>query len=122
MREDFIYFLCGFLGMTVQFLQGLQSLKQTAKAANFTFVFKKYLQDDIIVILTTIATIFLFILFLPNFLQIRPDSIKIARIVFGLVGWTGSDILQLVFSPTKKKIMDIIDIKTNIADNKTQTT
>jgi hypothetical protein len=117
MNDQLIYLLCGTLGVLLQICLKIKSLKTRANAANMQFVFSKYLQDDWPTILGSLVSVALFILFIPNILAIKPGSENYLRIMFAFVGYTGSSLVQLLFSATNKKILNVIDLKTNIADN-----
>jgi len=116
MNENMIYILAGMLGVLLQIVIKISVLKKNATVANMQFVFSKYLRDDWPTIAGSFLTVFLFALFLPEIVAIKPDAVKFARIVFAFVGYTGSSFIQMVFGVTSKKILSIIDLKTNIAD------
>lgn len=116
MNTQLIYFLSGTLGVLLQIILNISSLKKKAAAANMQFVFKNYLKDDWPTIAGSFLTVCIFIIILPDLLSIRPETIKYLRIMFAFVGYTGSSVVQLLFSATSKKILNIIDLKTNIAD------
>jgi hypothetical protein len=69
-------------------------------------------------ITASILTIILFLLFLDNILKWKPVIVDYIKIGFAFVGYTGSDIASRLFSVVNKKINDVIDVKTNIADAK----
>lgn len=114
--QTLYYLLAGTLGVLLQVTLNISSLKKNAKAANMEFVFKKYLDDDWPTITGSFITIFLFALFLPEIVSIKPEALNFARIGFAFIGFTGSSVIQMLFSVTSKKILSIIDLKTNIAD------
>lgn len=116
MSDTLIYLSAGSLGVLLQVLLKIGSLKKTSKAANMQFVFSKYLQDDWPTILASFVSVGLCIFFIPDLLALKPDALKYGRIGFGFVGFTGSSIVQGIFSATSKKLLNVIDIKTNIAD------
>lgn len=114
--ETLYYLLAGILGVLLQVTLNVKSLKKNASAANMQFIFKKYLNDDWPTIIGSFITIFLFALFLPEIVSIKPEALNFARIGFAFIGFTGSSVIQMLFSATSKKILSIIDLKTNIAD------
>lgn len=116
MPDQTIYLISGSFGVLLQVFLKIQSLKKQASAANMQFVFKKYLNDDWPTIAASFLTVGLCILFLPDILAMRPDALKFGRIGFAFVGYTGSSIIQMIFSATSKKILAIVDLKTNLAD------
>ncbi|MEO9145077.1 MAG: hypothetical protein ABI237_05920 [Ginsengibacter sp.] len=117
MNENLIYILSGTGGVLLQVIIKITSLKKQSAAANMQFVFKKYLADDWLTILGSFVTVGLFAMFLPEIVAINPVALKFARIGFAFIGFTGSSIAQSLFSATSKKILSVIDIKTNIADD-----
>ena len=117
MSDTMIYLLSGSLGVLLQVILKIKSLKVRADAANMKFVFGKYLEDDWPAILASFITVGLFIFFIPDIIKIKPDALDFGRIGFAFVGYTGSSIIQMLFSATSKKILNIIDLKTNIADD-----
>jgi hypothetical protein len=116
LQANWVYLLSGAIGVLIQVLLKIKDLKTHATAANMQFVFKKYLKDDWPTILLSFISIGAFVIFLPEITAIKPDFLKFARITFAFIGFTGSSIIQIFFSATSKKILSIIDLKTNIAD------
>lgn len=116
MSDQTIYLLSGSLGVLLQIFLKIQTLKAQAKAANMEFIFKKYLADDLPTIAASFITVGLFILFIPDILAMKPDALKFGRIGFAFVGYTGSSVIQMLFSATSKKLLGILDLKSNIAD------
>lgn len=118
MEQDnfYMYILLGCIGVLLQILLKIKDLKDKAAAANMQFVFKKYLRADWPTIAGSFATVILFALILPEIVAIKPEALKFARIGFAFIGFTGSSVIQMFFSATSKKIMAIIDIKSNLAD------
>lgn len=116
MNENLIYILSGTGGVLLQVIIKITSLKKQASAANMQFIFKKYLNDDWPTILGSFITVGLFAMFLPELVAINAVALKFARIGFAFVGFTGSSLAQSLFSATSKKILSVIDLKTNIAD------
>lgn len=115
-QDSWIYILAGIFGVLIQVLLKIKDLKAHAKAANMQFVFSKYLQDDWPTITVSLVSVGAFALFFPDIVAMKPEVVKFARITFAFIGFTGSSIIQMIFSATSKKILSIIDLKTNIAD------
>lgn len=118
MNVIWTYFILGMLGMILQTSIKIAVLKSQSKAANHIFSFKDYIRDDWPVILGSVATVIIAILALDEYLPLSLLISKYVKIFFVFVGYTGSSILQVVFSIYNKKLMAVIDIKTNIADGK----
>lgn len=115
-QGSWVYLLSGAIGVLIQVLLKIKDLKAHATAANMQFVFKKYLKDDWPTILLSFVSVGAFAIFLPEIIALKPDVLKFARIGFAFIGFTGSSVIQMLFSATSKKILSIIDLKTNIAD------
>jgi hypothetical protein len=110
------YLTSGFLGVLLQVTLKINSLKKSAAAANMDFVFLKYLRDDWPTIAGSFISVFLLALFLPEIVAIKPEALHFARLGFAFIGFTGSSVILMLFSATSKKILAVIDLKTNIAD------
>jgi amino acid permease len=106
------------VGMALQTVLKLKSLQDKARAANLTFKPGLYFREDWLSITASVLTIILFLLFLDNILKWKPVIVDYIKIGFAFVGYTGSDIASRLFSVVNKKINDVIDVKTNIADAK----
>lgn len=116
LQANWVYLLSGAIGVLIQVLLKIKDLKAHAKAANMQFVFSKYLKDDWPTITLSFISVAAFAIFLPDIVAMKPEVLKFARIGFAFIGFTGSSIIQMIFSATSKKILSIIDLKTNIAD------
>lgn len=113
----FQYFLCGSLGVLFQiFALKVPKLKTISEKANHPFKFKDYLKDDWPAIIASFVTVGIFIFCIDEILGLKPELEKFVKWLFVFVGFTGSSIAQALFSVTNRKIMAIIDVKTNIAD------
>ena len=102
--------------MILQILLKIPQLQQRSKAANHDFSIKDYFKDDWAVILASFVTVGIVIICIDELIAVKPELANYIKWLFVFVGFTGSSILQAVLSVTNKKIMAIIDIKTNIAD------
>jgi hypothetical protein len=116
--ENFIYILCGLLGVVFHCLAKAKSLIDYAKKANVAFGFKDYLEKDFIAIAMSLCSVFLWFLIFPEVGKVRPNVLLFTRCSFGAMGLLGSWIVQTFISSAKSYIMNIVDKKTNIADNK----
>lgn len=113
----FTYFLMGTLGILLQILAvKIPSLKAKYTAANRVFNIKEYLSDDWYTILASFVAVAILVFGLDEVLDLRPELEKYIKWLFVFVGFTGSSIIQAVLSVANKKIMQIIDVKTNVAD------
>jgi uncharacterized membrane protein len=115
-----LYITCFFValvGMALQTALKMKSLQDKARAANIEFKIRQYFSNDWLSIVASLLTIVMFLLFLDNILKWKPAVIDYVKIGFAFVGYTGSDIASRLFGVVNKKINDVIDVKTNIADN-----
>src|SRR5882757_2775560 len=112
------YLLAGSLGVLLQ-ITALKypTLKAKYNVTNKPFSFKQYLSDDWSTILASFVSIGILIVGWEEIIGIKPELANYVIWVFVLVGFTGSTIIQAVLSIANKKIMAIIDVKTNIADD-----
>lgn len=106
------------VGMALQTVLKMKSLQDKAKAANLTFKPVHYFREDWLSITASVLTIILFLLFLDNILKWKPVIVDYIKIGFAFVGYTGSDIASRLFGVVNRKINNVIDVKTNIADAK----
>lgn len=118
MSNEMVYLLTGFLGVLLHTLVKMDNLKKKFENANEVFVLSKYIKQDWISIVSSFVSIFILVLVVPDIIKLQPDVSKMLRIIFGLSGWMGSSLIQGLFSGTAKRITNIIDIKTDIADGK----
>lgn len=116
--NNVILLLCGFLGVFCDCCMKAQGLKTKAKVGNISFKIKDYLADDYISIAFAFASIFVWLLIFGEVSTRYPQVIGYTRLSFVLFGGVGSHAIQYFFSVADKKIMNIIDKKTDIADNK----
>lgn len=111
------YLIAGTLGVLLQVLAvKIPRTKARYKVANQHFSVKEYFADDWPAILASFVSVLILIVGLDELLKIRPILADYVRWLFIFVGFTGSTIILSVLSVADKKIMQIIDIKTNIAD------
>lgn len=114
--ELFQYFLVGSLGIVLQILAKISDLQKKSKVANHAFELKGYFIDDWTTILSSFISVFIAIACIDELLAAKPELANYIKWFFVFVGYTGSTIIQSLLGVTNKKIMAIIDIKTNVAD------
>lgn len=112
------YFFCGILGILIMILVKLRSLKERNKVANETFSVISYFKDDYITLLLALVSLLVLLIGVPHLLAYKPDWADWFWLIFVLWGYTGTSILLAFFSRAEAKINKVIDIKTDIADNK----
>lgn len=112
------HFLCGTLGVLFQIcVVKIPRLRAASLNANRPFSFKEYISDDWPAIMGSFIAVGILCFCLDELLNIKPDLAKIVKWLFVFVGFTGSSIIQAILSVTNKKIMELIDVKTNISDS-----
>ena len=116
-NNNLILLTCGLLGVLVHCLLKAKDLIDYATKANIEFTIVDYFKKDwLAVALSLISVAFWFLVF-PEAALNYPKIENWIRITFGISGLFGSYIAQKFFSKGKSYISDIIDKKTNIADN-----
>lgn len=104
----------GILGILFQiFAIKLPSLKAKYAVGNRAFSFREYLADDWYTILASFICVAILIVGLDEVLDLRPELEKFIKWLFVFVGFTGSSVIQAILSVANKKIMGIIDAKTD---------
>ncbi len=114
--EFYMFFLAGGLGVILQVLLKIRQFQVRSKVANHIFTIKQYLKDDWATIIASFISVMILIVCLDELLAVTPQLVKYIKWLFVFVGFTGSSIIQAVLSVTNKKLMAIIDVKSNIAD------
>lgn len=104
------------IGIAFQIVMKMISLQSRSRAANKKFSAAEYFRNDWLVIIATFITCAAFIFFLDELTSWQPFIKGWVKLMFVFVGYTGSSVLQLLLSRTAKKLEQIIDLKTNIAD------
>lgn len=112
-------FVVALVGMSLQTVLKLKSLKSKAKVANVQFSISDYFREDWLSISASLLTIIMVLLFIDEVFNINQKIINYIKIGFAFVGYTGSDIASRLFSVVNKKINDAIDYKTTLADTAT---
>lgn len=116
MNEQLILALCGFLGVLFQSGLKYNTLSVKGKAANEPITFIEYLKEDFAAIVCSLASVGIWLLVFGEVAAKYTVLAAFTRCSFVAMGSFGSYILQLVLSKASKRITDIIDKKTNIAD------
>lgn len=110
------YILLGTCGIIFQTCIKIKGLIDLSKTSNHIFSFKEYIKSDWITILSSMITVGIAIMTLDEWLPLNAMISSHIKIFFVFLGYTGSSIIQFAFSFYNRKLMAIIDIKTNIAD------
>lgn len=114
-----LYFICfavALVGMALHTALKMKGLQEKAHLANVEFKMSSYFKQDWLSITSSILTIIMFLFFIDNILQWKPQVMGFLKIGFAFVGYTGSDIASRIFGVVNKKINIAIDHKTSVAD------
>lgn len=114
--ETIIYLGLGLMGVLAHCLMKAQSLIKDAKVANVKFGFKDYLNCDWFGIGISFIAVFIWLFIFEEVAQKYTAIQGMIRISFVLMGLAGSYLIQAVFSRAKGFIRNVIDKKTDIAD------
>lgn len=125
MEQIIFYAVCliaGVIGILLQALFKIQSLKKKAKAGNVEFSTKQYFQDDFIVLLTSFVIVIaaVFLLGDKGVKDYEDWYTNWPRACFILLGYSANDFGGRVLGQASAKINSVIDKKTDIADGKTK--
>lgn len=110
-----LYF-CGFAGCLIAILIKIQQLKAKSKVANHAFSLKDYFSDDYPSIILSFVVVVVSVIAGDELLRFKPALVDYLKWFYVFVGFGGTVPLLAVFSVFNRKIMAVIDIKTNIAD------
>lgn len=111
--------VAGLLGLLFVALAKMSSLQKDFRVANQEFIYKKFVQGEIVGWLMSFVFILIMALTIDEWVSIKPDTENFIRIIFVLGGAIGSWAFMLFLGKSKKFIRSKIDQKTDIADNKT---
>lgn len=114
-------FWAGLVGLSahVVFIK-LPSLIKLNKVANQPFSLGTYLKQDWWTLLATVFTLVFAAYVFPELSTYYPGLAAYPKVVFILVGYMGSSVLQAALSSATKRVSAIIDQKTDIADGVNQ--
>jgi|JI8StandDraft_1071087.scaffolds.fasta_scaffold155925_4 hypothetical protein len=115
-----ILLLAGFLGILFQVLAKMASLKKDFEVANQPFVTSKFFEREWVPIASSVVFILIMAITLPEILTYKPIVEQYVRILFVFGGAIGSWAFGYALGKSRKYIRNVIDIKTNIADAKTE--
>lgn len=112
-----INLFAGLLGLIFMTLAKMQGVKKDFETANETFVLKKFFGGEMIAIAMSLTVIVLMSITVKEWMNISPKAADYVTIIFALGGAIGSWAFLLFLGKSKKYIRNIVDEKTNIADN-----
>lgn len=113
-------FAVGLIGMLLQTVLKIKSLQEKARVSNMAFNPWSYFKTDWLSVVASLLTIILFLFFIDTITKWKPETLKFMKLGFAFVGYTGSDIASRIFGVVNKRINQVIDEKTNIADGVTK--
>ena len=113
------YLLSGLLGLLFVTLAKMSSVRKDFRVANKTFVTKRFFEDELIGISMSIVFILIMAITYKEWKGYRPWLETYIRLIFLMGGAVGSWAFMLFLGKSKKYIRNVIDLKTNIADEKT---
>jgi len=116
-NNSLILILCGLIGVFVHCLFKAKDLIDYATKANINFTVKDYFTKDWFAVSLSLSSVAIWFLIFGEVGAKYPKIIDFVRCTFVCMGLLGSYIIQKFFSRGKSYISDIIDKKTNIADN-----
>lgn len=108
----------GLLGMLWHTLQGAQKQRKRAKAANTPFAFGAFLKDQALALASTIVALIIIIFLFDELADFKPVVWKAVKFFMTLVGFCGNSLLSAALGGAEKKLLKVIDKKTDIADGK----
>lgn len=119
MNNQLLFLLTGIAGFIFHSLIKMKSLQEDSRVANLNFnPFRDYIVRDIYGILAALFSPFVWLLLFGEIAAQYPALEKFSLTSFFVMGALGSYILQLLLGQAKKQIRKVVDIKTNIADDK----
>lgn len=112
-------YIAGFIGILFHvFAIKLPALKERAEKANLTFVPAEYFKKDWIALGASVIVVIAVIFVFPEIVKKYPSLNDFAKIFMISIGFNGSSLAQSWLGKTGKWINSVVDVKTNIADNK----
>lgn len=111
--------IAGTAGVLFHCLLKLNSLLQDARVGNVDFrPVKDYWKKDAVSIILSFLSVGIWYLVFGEVGKKYPNLEEFKITSFVLMGMMGSYVIQLVLSRAKKRIRNIVDTKTDIADGK----
>lgn len=119
MNQTAILIFAGAMGVLAHSLLKLNSLIQDARAGNVPFrPVKDYWEKDVVSIVLSFLSVGIWFLIFGEVGKKYPSLQEFKVTSFVVMGAMGSYIIQLIMSRAKKRIRQVVDEKTDIADNK----
>lgn len=112
-------FAVGILGMLIHIGGKIKSIQDKARIANVSFKPIDYFTEDWLSMGVSVVTIFMAMFFISDVLHLKPEVLYYVKFGFAFIGYTGSDIASRLFGAVNKRVNQVIDKKTTIADEAT---
>ena len=109
----------GLLGLLFSIVYKYVRINQRAKTANEKVSFKQYLSDDWGGMILNLLGVFIILVIIPDAINYNPKVGLFLSALFVLAGFGGGNIVATALSKSDKRVMKIIDRKTDVADDKT---
>lgn len=115
--------IAALIGNVIHIIFKIMSLAKEHKTSNIEFTLKGYWKDDMWVIIGDIASSFVLVFIVDEWVVDEQYAWVLDKIktVFVFVGLTGSYLVMYFFSVATKKLQRAIDHKTSIADQQSGT-
>ena len=115
-------FLIATVGALLQAAIYLKNVQDKARMANVEFDPRQYLKKDWLAIVISMLTIILFLMLIGEVLNVKPEIVNYVKVGFAFIGYFSQDIASRFFGAMNKKVNEVIDNKTTISDQVTNTT
>jgi len=110
-------FLGGMLGILAHvFIFKIPALKEASRVSNVRFRIGTYLNDDWAVIFASFLSVVIVMFVMDEIIAESPCIAENIKWFFITIGYTGSSIIQTKLGRSSKKINEVINYKTDIAD------
>lgn len=107
------------IGALLQAAIYLKNVQDKARIANVEFDASQYLKKDWLSITISMLTIIMFLMLIGEAINIKPELVNYLRVGFAFIGYFSQDIASRIFGAMNKKVNEVIDRKTTIADQAT---
>lgn len=114
-----IFFIVGVIGCAIHVQLNIRELQMTSRKANVAFKASDYFKEDLLSITISISFLCLVLFFVTDALTLYPKLINWMRGLFAVIGYAGDSLASKLFGQVAKRIADVIDKKTTIADETT---
>ena len=111
---------CGVMYLLGQlfhlFVNKIPALKKRATAANYEFKVSDYWKEEWYLVLGALVFGIMLVIGVSEILTWKPEVAKFVRWFFGFVGYFFNSLIVGKLGQYEKKLSNLIDLKTNIAD------